>query len=295
MNYRIYGTFTLRSPLSHIGEAISTTSYLVQEPILQEDGSVEEVFCYSGNAWRGQMRDLAAMNLLEALELAVDLDPFHLLFSGGRIGGDQSIDVEAARSIRSAIPMIALFGGGVGNQILGGQLAVSNAYPVCREAAQALPPEARNNDISYKSLTFEKSFTRRDDSERYRNYIGDGAGERGDGPADQMRTTAELVIPGTQLYSEIELSDPTEAQLGCLVSALQRFAAWPHIGGQAGRGHGRTDLHYRILGLEEEADYGLIKIEHGQFRLSSLAEQAQEAYREHVMMHADEIRRHLCG
>jgi hypothetical protein len=49
--------------------------------------AIEEVFSYSGNAWRGQLRDLAASYMLDALgSPTLSLDAFHLLYSGGRIG-----------------------------------------------------------------------------------------------------------------------------------------------------------------------------------------------------------------
>ena len=46
-NYRIYGCFKTKSPLSHISESISTNSYLVQDPILQPDGEIEEDMMYN--------------------------------------------------------------------------------------------------------------------------------------------------------------------------------------------------------------------------------------------------------
>lgn len=301
MHVRLQGTFTLRAPLSHIGEAISTNSYLVQEPILQPDHSVEEVFCYSGNAWRGQLRDLAAMYLLGALggedPAKAPLDPFHLLFSGGRIGGDQVIDVNAARRMREAVPPLALFGGGVGNQILGGQLNVSNAYPVCKEALRALPADMghKAGQVSYRSLTFEKSFTRRDDTkhDRQRKYLCEGEGgeedRQKDGPADQMRTTSELMVAGSELYTEIECVDVDEVRLGALVSALSFFGRNPHIGGQVGRGHGRVDLSYGMRDMDSGEEHGFLRIQDGGAELSERARAAKEAYDRHIEEHADDI------
>ncbi len=164
---RVEGLFSLRAPLSHISESISTTSYLVQERVLQDDGSVEDVFCYSGNAWRGQLRDLAATYMLDKIGSSpLGMDAFHLLFSGGRIGGAQSVDIEQARRVRAAVPMVALFGGGVGNQILSGKLHVGNSYPLCREALPLLPSalHARAARVAYADCTMEKEHSRRDDA-----------------------------------------------------------------------------------------------------------------------------------
>ncbi len=85
---RLDGFVRLKSPVSHIGEIISNTSYLVEDSVLQPDGTLEKVFCYSGNAWRGQIRDLMSSYMLDALgRPRLSLDAFHLLYSGGRMGG----------------------------------------------------------------------------------------------------------------------------------------------------------------------------------------------------------------
>lgn len=154
---RLDGVFTLLSPLSHIGEAISTTTYLVQEPVLQEDGTLEEVFVYSGNAWRGQLRDCAASYMMDKLGRPdISLDAFHLLFSGGRISGPQKTDLAQARNFRAAVPMLALWGGGIGNQILSGQLRVGSCYPICREASRILPTALRT-EIPFAGMTFGRA------------------------------------------------------------------------------------------------------------------------------------------
>src|SRR5690554_3793112 len=125
MNKRLQGLFTLRSPLSHIGQTISTFTYLSEESLVQPDGSIEDVFCYSGNAWRGQLRDLATIYTLERLgSPELPLESFHLLFSGGRIGGQQEVDINRARDLRRKVPVLSLFGGSVGDQILPGKLRV---------------------------------------------------------------------------------------------------------------------------------------------------------------------------
>jgi len=294
MHVRIYGTFTLRSPLSHIGESISTTSYLVQEPLMQPDGSIEEVFCYNGNAWRGQLRDLAASYMLDYLGQArVPLEAFHLLFSGGRIGGDQVVDINAARAMRRAIPMISLFGGGVGNQILPGKLRVMNSYPICQEAAVVLPDQFLGEAArrSYRGMTFEKSFSRKDDGkdERVREYLMEepaglleGPTRKKDGPADQMRMTSELLAAGVKLYTEIECLDVSEVELGVLVSALHRFSRSPHIGGQSNRGHGKVRLDYRILDMDTGEERDFVRVSDGPALLAPPAKAAKEAYDQHL-------------
>lgn len=300
-HYRIHGLFTLRSPLSHIGESLSTQTFLVQEPILQSDGTIEHVFCYNGNAWRGQLRDCAASYFLDRMgndgHARVPLDIFHLLFTGGRIGGAQSIDIDQARRIRAAIPMVSLWGGGVGNQIMAGKMRVSNAYPLVREALPVLPErwhvDARAT--TYADVTFDKSFTRTDDtkSEHLRQYLPppESAGLL-DGPrktksgadvADQMRMTTELVSPGTRLATEIDVLDAKDVELGALVSAIHYWSQSPHIGGQANKGHGKAKLDYRIIDMETGEDKDFINITgDGPCLLSPMAQEAKDAYDQHL-------------
>jgi len=314
MDARLIGTFTAKSPISHIGESIGTTSYLVQEPILQDDGEVEEVFAYSGNAWRGQLRDLAAAYLLDSLGgVAVKPDTFALLFSGGKIGGEQGVYLEEARAARSTLPILAVWGGGVRNQILPGKMRVGNSYPVCQEAAPVLRYSSPGR-VSYRQLTTEKSFSRKDDSkdDRLLGYLAlpepevgqislladpdEGRAKKGkkaerkDGEvADQMRMTSELLIAGTRLETWIDLQNVTEVELGCVVSALHRFARSPHIGGQANKGHGLVDLHYDIINLDTGEAVPFLDVRAGECLLEPVAEGAKESYDRYVKSLYDQM------
>lgn len=293
--YRLDGTFRLRSPLSHIGENISNKSYLVQESILQPDGDLEEVFVYSGNAWRGQLRDLCAAYMLDNLGGArVPLDAFHLLFSGGRIGGSQVTDIGAARRMRAAIPMVSVFGGGVGNQILQGKMRVGNCYPLCKEAAPVLPARLQDQArrVPYSSCTMEKEHSRRDDAkiDSVRRHLaaedvllieGEGKKTKAAGDvADQMRIGMELVCPGVGLHTWITLEDASEVELGALVSGLHRFSSNPVIGGKSAIGYGLVDLDYTLTVDGETQEF--LTVSDGASLLSPAAEAAKDAYDQHL-------------
>ena len=165
MHMVLEGHITLLAPLSHIGESISTDSYLNTVSIIGPDSQPEDVFIYSGNAWRGMMRDLGAKYLLEKLSIGtLPLEMFYLLFSGGNIGGEQKIDLEQARRLRKALPFFSLYGGGVGNQILGGKLNVGAMYPICRECERVLPEALKGVSTSWREWITEQSYTRTDDA-----------------------------------------------------------------------------------------------------------------------------------
>jgi CRISPR type IV-associated protein Csf2 len=322
MRVRLTGLFTLRAPLSHIGETISNTAYLNQEPIVQTDGTTAEVFVYNGNAWRGQLRDLMAGYMLDRLGLSgISLDAFMLLFGGGAIGGEQSTDLAQARRFRRAVPLLSLLGGGVGNQILPGKLRVGNGYPLCREAVPVLPSErhAEARPLSYRSLTLEKELTRTDDtkSELLRPYLeaprspaaltngqaallemppvetprGKRSG-RGEDQSWQMRFATELVAAGTRLTMRIDTvpSGISEIELGCLVSGLDRFAGSPYIGGQSTRGHGLVDLEMDLIDLDTRMRAPFFGVRGGELALfSPEAEAAKAAYDGYLDAYHDAI------
>ncbi len=174
-NIRLDGTITLLSPLSHIGESTGPDSWLSQDIIIGPDGQPVECFVYSGNAYRGILRDQAAQYMLNHLGgVKLPLDTFYLLFSGGSLGGAQSLDIDQARMYRRNIPMLSIFGGGVGNQILPGKIKMGAMYPLVAECQRVLPDHLKSLDApSWTRWTFEKSFTRMDDAknDNRREYL----------------------------------------------------------------------------------------------------------------------------
>lgn len=174
---KLEGVITLKSPLSHIGESLGIDSYLATDSMVGDNGEVQEVFTFSGNAFRGLLRDMGAVYFLEKLgNIQLPLQAFYLLFSGGALSGEQSIDIDQARDFRKYIPHLALFGGGVGNQILTGKMNIGSLYPLCKECKTVLPKRYKDQDLpSWKTLTFEKSFTRYDDAknDNHRFYIAE--------------------------------------------------------------------------------------------------------------------------
>lgn len=249
--------FNLTSPLSHIGETESTHSFLNTVKLLS-DGKVEECFVYSANAIRGKLRDMAAKYLLDRYGKKVSLDAFHVLFSGGNISGTLRTDIEQARRVREKLPMVSLFGGGIGNQILEGKMNVGFAYPVCSETADIIPQDVKEIDyshqeISQRLLTEEIAFTRTDDSKNemsvYLDNIEDAGEKKKDSATTQMRYNVEYIIPNAQLYCRIDL-ECTDIEFGAFLSALQEWANTSTLGGMASKGFGFFNakiLHDGIL------------------------------------------------
>lgn len=282
LNGYLDGVYTLQAPLSHIGESHGPDSYLATQDIIGSDGVPVEVFVYSGNAIRGMLRDCGSKYFLDKLGsgaiLQIPLQMFYFLFSGGSIGGDQSIDIDQARGIRERLPIASIFGGGVGNQILPGKLCVNDAWPISRECSHFIPEEYSPAElISWRQMTTERSYTRTDDAkdERKRQYLFDEnlqaleggqiqmlpeakeekkKKKKDDAPM-QMRYTIEVMQAGTRLYHRIDARDMTEIEMGALVSAIVEWGKSPYIGGQARIGMGRATLEYKWHPIGEESEH----------------------------------------
>lgn len=295
--YRVEGEIRMLSPLSHIGESHGTDSYLATQQVIGLDGRPEEVFVYSGNAFRGMMRDLGVKYLLDRLGgLQLPVETFHLLFSGGSLGSETHVDIEQARLYRRALPLFSILGGGTGNQIISGKLRVGQLYPIVRECAGILPARYRRDNLpSWREWTQEQSMTRTDDSkdERLRKYLAQAneqqlllEGETGGGKAkrhkeqpQQMRYTVETLAPGAVLYQRIDLIDVNELELGAWVSALAEWSKSPYLGGKSNVGFGLCEARWEyIIPGEDEEWKPFAEITEGRCLLGPAPEKAKETY-----------------
>lgn len=323
INGRLEGVYTLMSPLSHIGESVGPDSFLQTQEIIGPDGRPTETFIYNGNALRGMFRDAGAEYFLSRLAgkdsfLQIPLDMFYLIFSGGAIGGKQKIDIDQARKIRQAIPIISIFGGGVGNQILPGKMNMNDGYPICDECQHFIPEAYRKPDlISWKQMTAERSFSRVDDAknENLRSYLRDDslmiAGADGqmkltDGAKEQkkdkkkkkdkedspqqMRYTIEVLQAGSQLWNRIDIIDMSEIEFGALVSCIDQWAKKPYIGGQSRIGMGRVHVHYDWIPADGEKE-DFIDVQ-DDAALSKKAQDAKALYDQYLDQYSGYLEEH---
>ncbi|WP_046721471.1 hypothetical protein [Heyndrickxia coagulans] len=292
-HYRLETIYTLLQPLSHIGESESTQSFLNTTTVVN-DGKPEEVFVYTGNALRGMLRDCGARYLLNKLDIRVPLKAFHLLFSGGSIGGAQALDVDQAKLIRKALPFVSLFGGGVGNQILDGKLKQTFVYPVCRETNNIIPSYVEKSDYSWRHFTNVIEFSRKDDEKNVnlaeQFLIGQDEqqlleGEttkkkkEKDGPATQMRYGVEYLAAGTKLWHRWDIICD-ELELGAFVSALHEWQKQPYLGGMSGKGFGLVAANMDLV--KEDGRETFAQIGQEFIKLGATAEHAKAAYDAHL-------------
>lgn len=316
------GVVTALTSISHIdpeergGQGIKT--YFRREKFIQPDGRVEHVPVISGNEMRGMLRDRGMWQMCRSLGYGVgpdgeitglSLPAFYFLFSGGSLTSTASraLDIAEARRVRDLIPLVGVFGGAMGNQIMEGKLKCGKLIPICQETAHLLPDWCLpDKPISFYDYVQEETFTRKDDekNERLRQLIApdvrglledkrvaakskDKNEPDGDvGTHQQMRYTMETLAAGTTFYWELALEDVTDVEYDAFWSTMAAFGQMPFIGGKSGTGHGKVAIDFR--------DWVCINpnLAHTE-KLPGLP--IGEAYAQHLKTHGDEIREMLAS
>jgi hypothetical protein len=193
---------------------------------------------------------------------------FHFLTSGGALTKDngRGLDIGQARKLRQLIPLVGVFGGACGRQILEGKLQVGKWYPLCVELREFLPQsyqQMAEAEISIYEMTDLHSFTRTDDakSERWQALLpqaqrqlleapkvkpakdGTEVAEK-PGVAQQMRYSQEVLVAGTKFYCWLQLQDVTDLEYEACASALIEWSKAPFVGGQSRHGCGEVELRF---------------------------------------------------
>lgn len=278
MNTYIFeGVITALTSISHIGDTFGVNTRLRREKIIQPDGTVEEVPIISGNAIRGILRDRGMLHMLRTLGYGVNqetgevsglsMPAFYFLFSGGTLTqrGNAGLDVDEARRWRKLIPLVGLFGGAMGNQIMPGAAKIGKAIPICLETTHLIPERfVSGQEQSIWDMCQEEPYTRRDDekNDRLRALIApevrgqleafasdkraksgtpeDVAGETGQ--KQQMRYYVETLAAGTRLFWDIILDDVNQLEFEAFAVTLAEFSRYPYIGGKSAVGHGKIRI-----------------------------------------------------
>ncbi len=268
-SYRFEGIARALSAVSHVGDSAGGTTAIFRREKVLADGRVIEVPILSGNAFRGQLRDTGMRFMLRELgNPQLSPSAFHFLTSGGALTKDagRGLDIGQARRLRQLIPLVGVFGGACGRQILEGKLRVGKWYPICRELRSFLPPHYRDMpeaDVSIYEMTDLHSFTRIDDarSERWQQFLpeaerahleapkvrqakdGTEIAEKA-GTAQQMRYSQEVLVAGTRFYCWLQLCDVTDLEYEAFASALVEWSRAPFVGGQSRHGCGEVELRF---------------------------------------------------
>jgi hypothetical protein len=312
--YELSGVVTALSSIIHSGgESLGITTKLRREKFVQPDGSVEEVPVLSGNGIRGRLRDLGMAHFCRLLGYGVDegtgrvrglsMPAFYFLFSGGSLTkgeGAKALDLAYVRRLREAIPLVGVFGGAVGSQLLPGKLKVDKLYPICAELSHLLPDRYRTDaPVTIWEWLQEEMYTRKDDekNEHLRPLLAPDtqlaldAGMKAQTLASaatpqQMMYFVESFAAGSRFYWRVLLDDVTDIEFEAFLTCLAEFSRVPYLGGRsaAGLGHVAMQLDQwrkidaRICPAGEAIDVPI-----------------GAKYSQHVAAHADEIREMLAG
>jgi CRISPR type IV-associated protein Csf2 len=275
------GIVTALSSIHHGGgQSLGINAKLRREKFVQPDGTVEEIPVISGNSIRGVLRDIGMYHMCRMLgygdpgpegkPLGLSLPAYYFLFSGGALTQDASrgLDIDLARQLAQAIPLVAVFGGAMGNQIMPGKLKVDKLLPICLETAHLLPPSSYR-DVALLSIweyLQEEMYTRTDDEkdERKRTLIAQEVRallethardkrrqspvqpvvQEDTGQKQQMLYYVESFAAGTRFYWAIVLDQVTDLELDAFAVTLAQFSRTPYIGGKSNVGHGKISVQF---------------------------------------------------
>lgn len=311
-SYEFRGQITALSSIAHSGgQSFGINTKLRREKFVQINGSVEEIPVLSGNGLRGLLRDVGMLHMCKKIGYGIDtetgeinglsLQAFYFLFSGGALSSDASgaIDIKTARKLRELIPLVGIFGGAVGNQIMPGKLKVGKAIPVCEETIHLLPDSCQNGELkSIWDYLQEEMYTRKDDEkDEHKRYLIESSplkqlkqgkidlGEAKektlapDVPKQQMMYYVETLSPGTKFYWDIILDDVTDVEFEAFLTTLTEFSKRPFVGGKSNVGLGKVKINFdNWITIEPHAvskDSKTVSFEIGQLYEKHLSENSE--------------------
>lgn len=248
---------TALAPLCHGSDTKAGNATLFRRmDIISDDGSLIRMPFYSGNAFRGEMRDMLADHFLESLGITpnrtrppVALWFFYVLYSGGaleddskaakmisnELGGNGAIKAEGIYRFRDTLPALSLLGCALGNRILPGRVSFVDYLPECVECGNGEKTSAELMGWTY--------ITRRED------YEGHETGEN-----KSMIANTECLKMGTMLDGGVNMfnhiSDLEKSALGCGLNLMVKRG---YVGAESSRGHGKVKIE--IDNIPDETMY----------------------------------------
>lgn len=248
---------TLLSPLSHGADMKAGNATLFRRmQILSDTNCILNLPFYSGNAFRGEMRDCLADHFLYSMGITTNRSKpeialwfFHSLYAGGaleedskaakalgsQLGANGAIKAEGIYKFRDTLPALSVLGCALGNRILAGRVKFSDHRPECIEWGNGSLPSAQLMEWTY--------LTRREDFEGHE-----------DGENKSMIANSECLRAGTVMHGGVDIdthiSDLEKSALGC---GLQLMIKKGVIGAESRRGFGKVKIE--IENIPDETLY----------------------------------------
>lgn len=232
------------APLAHGADGKAGNATLFRRiHVLATNGAVLDLPYYSGNAVRGQIRDLLADHFLASIGLPADRSKpavalwfFYALYSGGaleeksdatkalkkQMGDNGALRADGIREFRDHLPALSLLGCALGNRVLPGRVQFADLRPVCAEWGTGEKPVAE--------LLAWEYLTRREDHEDHDEHHG-------------MIANTEVLRTGTSLEGGVDMDacmpEIERSALGCGLRLLQKRGM---LGAENRRGLGRVSI-----------------------------------------------------
>ncbi len=239
-------TITTLSPLAHGGDTKAGNATVFRRmQVLSDTGATLSLPFYSGNAFRGQMRDLLADDFLRALNIRpsktrppVALWFFHTLYAGGALeensaaskafgkllGANGAIKAEGIYQFRDTLPMVSALGCSLGNRIIEGRANFGDFRPECEEWS--------NGTIKASELMTWEFLTRREDFEGHE-----------DGENKSMNANTECLKTGVKLHGGVDIrGHASELERSVIGKGLSLLAEHGVLGADSRRGFGKVNI-----------------------------------------------------
>lgn len=260
-------------PIAHAEGTIGNATLAMRRKVRTRDGEIVSVPIVTGDTMRHQMREAAAMALLDGLGMldkpALTEAATRLIFNGGMLtakGAGSGVKLSEFRALNALLPTLALFGGCANGQLVPGQLEVSDAVPVSEETLSLVPEwmVQRSGSITSAREILDEEQRVRFDSMRdpskvrlldpgardavERKAIAREEAHDSGSDADAMATkstmlprTCEVIIPGTLLSWTVTATTYTALEEDTFAVVMGSFLRCPIVGGKRGTGHGRLE------------------------------------------------------
>lgn len=252
------------------------TQVLRRQETLLPDGTIDSVPYISGNSIRHMLRNAGTLFALEAMGVkpeSMSKAVVDLLFSGGSLGGKNSMNLKKSKEIEAMFPVLGLLGYSAGNQISSGRVEVHNLHLRCAQNAFRAPAgtDAHRWEVDAHAQVGVQFGTRHDaariasatryltapDADRLIDSASEPKGKvKAEKSSDstQMIYEYEVLLPGTEFFGGIVYRGLKEPELDALISALSYacdgvdgFGYLYRAGAKSGVGLGRMRWYFRGL------------------------------------------------
>lgn len=251
-------TAVCSSPLAHGDDTKAGNATLFRKmDVLYKNGTRGQLPFYSGNAIRGQIRDLLAKHFLDTIGIpesrtnpAIELWFFHSLYAGGCLEADSAklfmketgdngaVRADGLNSFRDTLPALSLLGSALGSRIICGRLNVCDLRPQCKQWGYA-------DATDVHALYTWEFLTRRDDHEgRAGDSLDLDTGEIEKAEKSKaMIANTQCLVPGTVLHGGIILSThASELEKSALGVGVRLLIQHGFLGAENRRGFGHVNI-----------------------------------------------------